>query len=75
MITELSVYDGRHRIGSIRENPDGKCTATDETSAALGSFPNRQEAAAAIGRRHTELTAAATVVPLQTSADNLEPIK
>jgi hypothetical protein len=57
-MTELSVYDGRERIGGIREKPDGSCVTTTATGILLGTFHNRAEACAAIGRHHAAALAA-----------------
>jgi hypothetical protein len=45
----VSVYSGRDLLGSIFEAEDGAHRAFDAAGTPLGTFPNRSDAARAIG--------------------------
>jgi hypothetical protein len=50
--TELQVYSGQHRVGSLRRH-DGGFEAFDLADHSLGVYPDMQTAAAAIPERES----------------------
>jgi hypothetical protein len=47
-LTQFAIYDGRDRVGSFRQDDDGRFIVFDRRGRPLGVFDTRQAALAAI---------------------------